>query len=116
MSAGCVETNGLKKILFVCSENRLRSPTAEQVFSQYPGAEVASAGTNSGCANPISTEVLEWADVIMVMEQRHKKILQKRFGSVIREKKLVVLGIPDDFEFMDKALITVLLERVPQFL
>jgi predicted protein tyrosine phosphatase len=32
------------KLLFICSKNKLRSPTAEVVFSQYEGLEVESAG------------------------------------------------------------------------
>ncbi len=33
-----------RNVLFLCSQNRLRSPTAEQVFADWPGIETASAG------------------------------------------------------------------------
>ena len=61
----------LKHILFVCSQNRLRSPTAEQVFSGRPGIEVDSAGLNPDAVNPVCNELLEWADVIFVLEKSH---------------------------------------------
>jgi predicted protein tyrosine phosphatase len=59
----------LKNILFVCSQNKLRSPTAEQVFAEWPGIEVSSAGTNNDAENPLSTELIEWADILFVMER-----------------------------------------------
>lgn len=69
----------MTRVLFVCSQNRLRSPTAEQVFSNRPGFEVASAGTDPAAANPLSTEIVEWADVIFVMEKAHRNRLVRRF-------------------------------------
>ena len=33
-------------VLFLCGRNRLRSPTAEMVFTGYTGIEVDSAGLN----------------------------------------------------------------------
>lgn len=71
----------MKKILFVCSQNRLRSPTAEQVFAPYPDLEVDSAGTNNDAENPLTSELVEWADVIVVMEKIHRRKVQQRFRS-----------------------------------
>jgi len=34
----------MTNLLFLCSRNRLRSPTAEPVFADRPGVETASAG------------------------------------------------------------------------
>jgi predicted protein tyrosine phosphatase len=45
-------------VLFVCSQNKLRSPTAEQVFANWPGVEVSSAGLDDGCGNPVTPEAL----------------------------------------------------------
>jgi predicted protein tyrosine phosphatase len=52
----------MKNVLFVCSQNRLPSPTAEQTFAFYPGINVASAGTNNDADNPLTAELLQWAD------------------------------------------------------
>ena len=58
-----------KNVLFICSQNRLRSPTAEQVFASHPGIETSSAGLNHDAENPVTPELVEWADLIFVMEK-----------------------------------------------
>ena len=98
----------MKRFLFVCSQNKLRSPTAEQIFSTRTDIEVSSAGTNNDAENTIDAEQVEWADVIVVMEKHHRNKLQKRFYSALKSKRLVVLEIPDEYEFMDDGLIKLL--------
>ncbi len=98
----------MKRYLFVCSQNRLRSPTAEQIFSTRTDIEVSSAGTNNDAENPLDLEQIEWADVIVVMEKHHRNKLQKRFYSALKSKRLVVLDIPDEYEFMDPGLVKLL--------
>ena len=104
------------KLLFVCSANCLRSPTAETVFSAFPGVEAQSAGTNHDAENPISGDQIEWADLIFVMEPVHRQKLQQRFGPLLRAKNLVVLAIPDKFEYMDRQLIEILKQKVTPYL
>jgi len=106
----------LKNVLFICSQNRLRSPTAEQVFSQRPDIEVASAGTNSDADTPLSSELVEWADVIFVMEKIHRTKLQQRFRASLKSKRVVCLDIPDKYSFMDPALVRLLEARVARHL
>lgn len=103
------------RILFVCSENRLRSPTAETVFSQYDGIEAIGAGTNRDCRTPVSGDLIDWADVILVMEHSHKKKITTRFGDLLNNKKIGVLNIPDHFEYMDPLLVEILESRVPAY-
>jgi len=98
----------MQKILFVCSQNKLRSPTAEQVFSEIPGLDVLSAGTNHDAVTPLSSELVEWADKIFVMENMHREKLQKRFRSSLKGKKIICLGIPDNFSYMDPELVAIL--------
>lgn len=104
------------RLLFVCSQNRLRSPTAEQVFADLPGIETASAGTNRGADNPLSAELVEWADVIFVMEKQHQRKLSEKFSSHLRCKRVVCLGIPDDYEFMQPELVDLLEAKVARYL
>lgn len=52
-----------RHILFICSQNRLRSPTAEQVFADWPGIETASAGLKPDADVPVSPELPQWADL-----------------------------------------------------
>jgi predicted protein tyrosine phosphatase len=104
------------KVLFVCTQNRLRSPTAEAVFSIDPNLEVLSAGTSPDADNPISSDLIEWAEIIFVMENVHRAKLNRQFGSLLRAKRIVVLGIPDRYRYMDPELIELLRERVPAHL
>lgn len=106
----------MKRFLFVCSQNKLRSPTAEQIFSVRDDIEVSSAGTNHDAENPLDAEQVEWADIIIVMEKQHRNKLQQRFKSALKSKRIVVLDIPDDYEFMDDALIKILKAKMQKHL
>jgi predicted protein tyrosine phosphatase len=105
----------MKRVLFVCSQNRLRSPTAEQVFASYPGIEVASAGIHHTADNPVTPELLQWAEIIFVMEKAHRNKLAKKFRAHLNGKRIICLNIPDEFEFMDPDLIRILKAKVPRF-
>jgi len=100
------------KLLFVCSQNRLRSPTAEAVFSEYEGLEVDSAGLDPRAEIPLSSEAILWADLIFVMEKRHQSTLAKKFRPWLKNKRVICLNIPDEYEYMDPALIELLTKKV----
>ncbi|MBD6614603.1 phosphotyrosine protein phosphatase [Komarekiella sp. 'clone 1'] len=102
----------MKKLLFICSRNKLRSPTAEAVFSEYEGLEADSAGLDPYAEVQISTEVIEWADIIFVMEKSHKSKLSKNFQPFLKNKRIICLDIPDEYEFMEPALIDLLKQKV----
>lgn len=106
----------MKHVLFVCSQNRLRSPTAEQIFSEHPGIECTSAGLNHDAENPVTAELVEWADLILVMEKAHKKKLSSKFRPSLANKRVVSLEIPDEYEFMDPELVRLLRSKVLRFL
>lgn len=106
----------MQRLLFICSRNKLRSPTAEQVFSQEPGLDVLSAGTDRDAEVPVTPELIEWADRIFVMERTHRTKLQQRYKTHLDGKRIVCLGIPDDYAFMDPALIALLERKVRPFL
>ena len=99
-------------LLFICSRNRLRSPTAEALFESYPGVETMSAGTAPDAEEVVSLELVEWADIIFAMENSHKKKLNEKFRTAMRSKRLIVLGIPDKFEYMDPELVRILVSKV----
>ena len=103
-------------MLFTCSQNRLRSPTAEQVFATWPNVEVASAGLNHGAVNPVTPDLLEWAEVIFVMERAHRTRLSKHFRRYMKKQRVICLGIPDDFDFMQPALVDLLVAKAGPFL
>ena len=102
-------------ILFVCSRNQWRSPTAETVFRRQPGIQVRSGGTSPRARHTVSAKDIAWADIIMVMEERHKTIIKQQFHP--RDyKKIVVLDIADDYQFMDAELIALLQSSVSPYL
>ena len=105
-----------RRWLFVCSQNRLRSPTAEAVFSRVPGVEVASAGLNDDATTPVSGDLIEWADVVFVMERSHHTRLTRKFGPLLRGKRVVVLGVPDRYDYMSPELVALLQQRLAPFL
>ena len=106
----------MTNVLFVCSANRLRSPTAEQIFSTWPGIETDSAGISHGASVLLSSEQIEWADIIFVMEKTHRTKLSRKFRPSLKGKRIICLDIPDDYEFMDPVLIQMLESRAGRFL
>lgn len=103
-------------LLFVCTQNRLRSPTAEQVFADWPGVETASAGLGNEAAVPVSPELLQWADIVFVMEPAHRTRLAQRFKAHLRRARVVCLGIPDDYDYLQPELVELLKRKVTPFL
>jgi predicted protein tyrosine phosphatase len=106
----------VRQVLFVCGKNRLRSPTAEQVFSTWPGIEVSSAGVNADADEPLTGEMVAEADLIFVMEKTHRAKLTRRFKAQLKSARVICLDIPDDYAFMDPDLVRILEARVPKFL
>lgn len=102
----------MQRLLFICSANRLRSPTAEQVFAEYPNVETHSAGLNHDAVDPLTPEHLEDIDIVFVMEKAHRNKLSKKFGPHLKSARVICLNIPDEFEFMQPELITILKARV----
>ncbi len=102
----------MKNLLFVCSRNQWRSKTAEHVFRDLPGASVRSAGTASSARIKVTQELLNWADVVFVMEKMHANILRKRFGF----RGAVCLDIPDEYPYMDAELVELLEGHVRAYL
>ncbi|MBL9181997.1 MAG: phosphotyrosine protein phosphatase [Verrucomicrobiaceae bacterium] len=104
------------KLLFLCSRNHWRSPTAEVVYQNDPRVEVRSAGVSASARRRVSEKLLRWADLVLVMESAHKRKLRKDFPEVFHDLHVEVLDIPDDYEFMDPALIELIQASVEPLL
>ena len=96
------------KVLFICSRNEVRSLTAERMLEGVPGYQVRSAGTESSARIRVTEGHLGWADIVFVMEKRHRARLSQKFGEALEGKKVICLHIPDEYGYMDTALIDVL--------
>lgn len=105
-----------RRVLFVCRQNRVRSATAERVFGKRADLDVRSAGTNSDALVRVNRRMLEWADVIFIMDDDQRDALGRMFPSHAALAKLICLEIPDDFLFLDPALVELLETRVPPHL
>jgi len=102
-------------LLFICSRNQWRSPTAESIFKNQPKIQVRSAGTADSAKNKVTEKLLLWADMIFVMEKKHKEILLERFDRE-HSKRMIILDIPDDYKYMDPELVEMIKAGVAPYL
>lgn len=116
MASSKPERDAVTHVLFICGKNRWRSPTAEQLFAGYPGLACASAGLSHDADTPVSAELVAWADLIFVMEKSHKVKLSARYQAHLGGCRVICLGIPDKYQYMDTALVKLLRARVEPYL
>lgn len=100
-----------RRVLFLCSRHRLRSPTAAAVFAAWPQLDVDSAGLADDAETRLDAGQLDWAEIIVVMESSHRRRLQSRYGAHLRGKRVVCLDIPDRYDFMQPELVELLLKK-----
>ena len=94
-------------LLFVCSKNKWRSPTAETIYRHDSRVNVRSAGTSSSARKKISKQDLIWADLVLVMEHKHKQAIANRYRH-LNLPEIIVLDIPDDYQYMSDELVEML--------
>lgn len=100
-----------RRVLFLCSRHRLRSPTAAAVFAAWVHLDVDSAGLADDAETLLAADQLDWADLIVVMEASHRRRLQSRYAKQLRGKRVVCLDIPDRYDFMQPELVELLLKK-----
>ncbi|MES2261145.1 MAG: phosphotyrosine protein phosphatase [Pseudomonadota bacterium] len=110
------EVSERTNVLFVCSKNQWRSPTAETVWRSHPKLNVRSGGTSPNARHHVSEDDIRWADVILVMEEKHKSRLKAEYTRVLDFKPIHVLDIPDEYKYMDAELVEQLKLAVPSIL
>lgn len=106
----------MQNILFICSRNQWRSPTAEQVYARDTRVHVRSAGTSPKARYTVNAKDIAWADLIFVMEHKHKDRLKAQFGRLLQYKKIIVLEIPDEYGYMDEELVELIEASVEGYL
>ena len=82
------------------------------MFAAWPGVETASAGLAPDADEQVSAELIEWADLIFVMERAHRAKLQRRFKAHLKHARVICLDIPDDYAFMQPELVALLEKKV----
>ena len=103
-------------ILFVCSRNGWRSPTAETIYKSRQDHQVKSAGTEPSAKIRVSSKHVLWADIIFTMEKKHKQRLLDNFPNETKNKRLVILDIEDDYKYMDEELVEMIKLSVDPYL
>ena len=106
------EAAPVRKLLFVCSRNKLRSLTAEKLFDGSPLYQARSAGTQPDARIVVTEGHLGWADLIFCMEKSHLNRLRQKFPETLAGKRVVCLHIPDDYTFMQPELVDELYGRL----
>ena len=107
-----IEPTSRTHLLFVCSRNEWRSRTAETIWKRDDRFVVRSAGTSARARVRVTQALLDWADLIFVMEDRHREQLIQRFGRAAYLDALIVLDIPDVYRYMDPELVAELRDTV----
>jgi len=103
-------------IVFICSRNKWRSRTAETIFKNNQKHNIKSAGTENEARIRVTEKLVRWADLIFVMEKKHKQRLKEKFGSLTDDKEIIILEIQDDYKYMDLELIEILQTSVSSYL
>ncbi|MBL7683943.1 MAG: hypothetical protein JNK00_11340 [Flavipsychrobacter sp.] len=103
-------------ILFICSRNQWRSPTAEAVYKNIPGISARSAGTSPVARTKVNEALIKWADIVFVMEDKHRDILLSQFSSVVQHKQVIVMHIPDEYRYMDEELVDMIQDIVNPYI
>ena len=96
----------MSNLLFICSKNQWRSPTAELLFKGHQLHHARSAGTSDKARVKINQKLIDWADIVFVMEYKHRDIVKQQFA--LNGKQLIVLNIEDDYQFNDPELVEML--------
>jgi predicted protein tyrosine phosphatase len=106
----------LANLLFICSKNQWRSPTAEGLFKNHALHRARSAGTGVKARIKVNAKMLAWADVVFVMERKHRQLLQQHFPDEMAGKELVVLDIEDHYQYNDPELVMILKAALTNYL
>ena len=96
--------------------NRWRSPTAEKIYADKPLVLTRSCGTSKKARKTVTSDDLQWADIVLAMEQKHKQQLLAQYPTEMQFKEVHVLNIPDDYQFMDPELVSEITAAVDSIL
>jgi predicted protein tyrosine phosphatase len=77
---------------------------------------VRSAGTEPSARIKMTLKAILWADIIFVMERKHKERILQKFGPEIEDRPIIILDIPDEYQFMDPDLIVEIKSKVKLYL
>lgn len=98
-------------ILVVCGKNKRRSRTAEYIFKNDQRISIRSVGLSPKSEQQIKDRDIDWADLILVMEDDHRRRIFDTFRQM-ELPTLEVLHIEDEYEYLDEELIEILHDQI----
>lgn len=110
------ESDQKLRVLFVCTQNKVRSLTAEHLYRVRPDLEVKSAGTANFAKNQFTKELLEWAEVVFVFDDSQLDFIAQKFGKDALGRPVVCLGLPDVFTYKSDPLVVKLVAKLDPYL
>ena len=104
----------MKNLLFICNLGKNRSRTAAELYKKHYSTK--SAGILENALTSLTGEMLEWADIVFVMEKKQLDFIREKFPRQFYKKRIVCLDIPDIYDYMVKPLGLELKEKVEKCL
>jgi predicted protein tyrosine phosphatase len=99
------------KISVVCGRNKRRSRTAEYIFKNDNRFQIRSAGISSQSDVQINEKLINWANIIFVMDNGQRNRIQNQYRN-LDIPEIHSLDISDDYEYLDEDLINMLDTRI----
>lgn len=107
----------MTSILFICTSNIKRSPTAEELFSGVGDIETKSAGIYATQPQvKLTQELIDWADIAFVMSEEEKQFSYTQENFILGDTKLYNLNISDTYHKNEHGLKLELIKKVAQYL
>lgn len=103
-------------ILFLCTANKQRSRTAEELFSAldkkntYQSAGLSAKYVAKANTRLCTEETLIWANKVYVFEDEHIERIKKYTGDAFLSK-ILNLQIKDEYQYFQRELVLLILER-----
>jgi predicted protein tyrosine phosphatase len=107
--------NERPNMLVICGKNKRRSRTAEHIFKNDNRFNIRSAGLSPKSDRKLSDKDLGWADLVLVMETDHRSKIKELYRH-LQLPEIIVLNIPDEYEYMDEELVGILDDKINEIL
>ena len=104
------------RVLFVCTQNKVRSLTAEHLYRERPDLDVRSCGTAAFAKNQLTEEVMKWADMVFIFDELQAEAIEKKFGKDAFGKEIISLGLADVYQYKSESLILKLTAKIEPYL
>lgn len=105
-----------RRVLFVCTQNKVRSLTAEHLYRVRPDLDVKSCGTATFAKNQLTKELMEWAEAVFTFDETQMDVVAKNFSEVAAKKPVICLNLPDVFTYKSEALVVKLTAKLEPYL